>query len=162
MSKATSREGVTVQHVAVPPNARALSTLSRIDYQNALLVETDVAGQRTGEQWARVTLEDAPAEMRRALTRAWSALGLHLGPAGSDRHVLGWSVLRSTPDFALLGASSDAGLRGELLIRHDQHTLLFASFIQQDSDEARGQWAVVEDMHAPVMQQLLEQAVQRP
>ncbi len=66
----------TVRQVAVPPAARALSTLSRIDYEDAFLVDTGSDRERTAEQWARAILEDAPIIVRRALLSGWSALGL--------------------------------------------------------------------------------------
>ncbi len=43
----------TVRQVTLPPAARALSTLSHVDYEDAFLVETGPAQDRTGEQWAR-------------------------------------------------------------------------------------------------------------
>src|SRR5260221_12254119 len=118
----------TVRQVTLPPAARALSTLSHVDYEDAFLVETGPAQDRTGEQWARAILEDAPISTRNALSRGWSALGLRLGSTQSDRFVLGREGRRSTPDVALLGASGRLGLRGEPLFRPPQPTLLFATF----------------------------------
>jgi hypothetical protein len=151
--------------VPVPDDTRALSTLARIDYENAIVKALDAvdgpARDRTGEQWARAVLEDAPAEMRYALTRGWSQLGLQLGPMQSDQHVLGWAVRHSTPDSALLAGGSPSTLQGELLVEHRQGTLLFASFIQHGSDEARARWAAVEHMHTPAMCRLVDEAVFR-
>ena len=98
-----------VRQVTLPPAARALSTLSHVDYEDAFLVETGPAQDRTGEQWARAILEDAPMSTRNALSRGWSALGLRPGSTQSDRLVLGWEVRRTTPDVALLGASGRLG-----------------------------------------------------
>jgi hypothetical protein len=78
-----------VRQVTLPPAARSLSTLSRVDYEDAFLVETGPAHDRTGEQWARAILEYAPMSTRNALSRGWSALGLRLGSTQSDRFVLG-------------------------------------------------------------------------
>jgi len=61
-----------VRHVAMPPAARRLSTLSQVDYEDAFLVETGPAQDRTGEQWARAILEDAPIITRSALLLGWS------------------------------------------------------------------------------------------
>jgi hypothetical protein len=107
-----------VRQVAVPPAARALCTLARIDYEDAFLVQMGPVEDRTAEQWARAILEGAPAMMRRTLLLGWSALGLQLGPTASDGFVLGWAVRRSTPDFVLLASgcgrscSSSASSRG--------------------------------------------------
>ena len=72
---------VAVREVAFPPSARALTALSRVDYTDAFVRATRRAGDRTGEQWARAMLEDAPAATRRALRRGWFLLGVRLGSA---------------------------------------------------------------------------------
>ena len=149
----------TVHQVTPPPAARALSTLCRVDYEDAFLVETGPAQDRTGEQWARAILEDAPMSTRNALSRGWSALGLRLGSTQSDRFVLGWEVRRSTPDVALLGASGRLGLSGELLFECQQHTLLFATFVQLENRIARALWAGIAPRHRQVVRDLLEQAI---
>lgn len=102
-----------VHQVPVPAAARALGTLPRVDYEDAFLVEIGPTHGRTGEQWAPAILEGAPMGMRRRLRWGWFALGLQLGSTRSDQLVLGWEVRRSTPDFALLGASSRLGLPAE-------------------------------------------------
>jgi hypothetical protein len=147
-----------VPQVVVPPAARALSTLSHVDYEDAFLVETGPAQDRTSEQWARAILEDAPIIMRRALPWAWLALGLQLGSTRSDRFVLGWELRRSAPDFALLAASSRLGATAELLFQRQRHTLLFATFLQQENHTARAVWAGVAPVHRRVVRYLLEQA----
>ncbi len=147
-----------VRQVAVPRAARALSTLSHADYEDAFLVETGPAQDRTGEQWARAMLEDAPMVIRSALRSGWFALGLELGSPRSDRFVLGWEVRRSTPDFALLGVSSRLGLRAELLFKRQEHALLFATFVQQENRVGRAVWAGVAPVHRPVVRYLLERA----
>jgi hypothetical protein len=102
-----------VRQVAVPVAARARSTLSRIDYEDAFLVETGPARGWTGEQWARASLEDLPLLARRELSWGWLALGLKHSWTRSDRYVLGWEVRQSTPEFALLGAGATGrGRRG--------------------------------------------------
>jgi hypothetical protein len=148
-----------VRQVILPSAARALSTLSQVDYEDAFLVETGPAQDRTGEQWARAILEGAPVSTREALLSGWSALGLRLGPTRSDRHVLGWEVRLSTPDVALLGASGRLGLSGELLFERQQQTLLFATVVQLDNPDARSMWAGIEPQHRQVVRDLLEQAI---
>ncbi len=150
-----------VRQVAVPPAARAISTLPHVDYEDAFLVEIGSAQDRTAEQWARAILEEAPLIMRSALRWAWSALGLQLGSTGSDRFVLGWEVRRSTPDFVLLGAGSRLGLSAELLLKRQRQTLLFDTFVQKKNHIARAVWAGVELGHRPVVRYVLEQASRR-
>jgi hypothetical protein len=153
-SKSSPRQ---VHQVTVPPAARAHTTLSHVDYEDAFLVEAGPSHGRTGEQWARAMLEDAPIMMRRKLRWGWFALGLTLGSTGSDRLVLGWEVRRSTPDFALLASGSRVGLPAELLFERRQHTLLFVTFVQQQNPIARAMWAAVAPRHRQVVRYLLEQ-----
>lgn len=44
-----------VGQVAVPPAAQTLSTLSRVNYEDAFLLDIGVTRELTGEQWAGVT-----------------------------------------------------------------------------------------------------------
>ena len=150
-----------VRRVAVPRDARMLTTLSQVDYEDARVVEIGTAQDRTGEQWARAILEDAPGVMRAALRLGWLALGLQLGSTRSDRLVLGWEVRRSTPDFVLLGAGSRLGMPAELLVKRRQQTLLFATFVQKENQIARAVWAGVEPVHQPVLRYVLDQTRRR-
>jgi hypothetical protein len=154
----SSPQGVAVRQVTVPPAARALSTLSRVDYEDAFLVETGSAADRTAEGWARAVLEDAPLAVRSRLLSGWSALGLKLGRGPSDRYVLGWEVRRRTPDVVLLGAGSRIGMPGELLFERERQTLLFATFVHHGNPIARALWAGAEPVHVPTVRHLLEHA----
>jgi hypothetical protein len=146
------------RQIAVPPAARALSTFSHLDYEDAFLVETGADQAWTAEQWARSTLEDAPTVMRGACSLTWLALGLQLGSTGSDGFVLGWEMRRSTPDIVLLGAGSPLGLRAEVLFKRQRQSLLFATFLQQANFIARAVWAGVAPGHRQMVRHLLEQA----
>jgi hypothetical protein len=150
-----------VREVALPPGARALSTLARVDYEDAFRVEVGSARDRTAAEWARAIVEGAPASLRHGLRRGWSALGYRLGPTRSERFVLGWEVRRSTPDFVLLGATSRLGMPAELLLKRQQQALLFATFVQKQNPLARIVWAAVEPGHRPVVRYVLEQAAAR-
>lgn len=148
-----------VHQVELPPDARSLSTLSRVDYEDAFLVETGPAVQdRTAERWARSMLEDAPAVVRGALPPGWFALGLRLGSPWNDRLVLGWEMRRSSPDFALFGARSHLGFLAELLFKRQRETLLFATFVQEQNGFARALWAGLGPPHRRVVRYLLEHA----
>jgi hypothetical protein len=148
-----------VRQIAVPPAARTISTLSRVDYEDAFLVETGPAKGRTGEQWARAMLEGAPLKTRRALRRGWFGLGVKLGSTRDERLVLGWEVRRSSPDFALLGARSRLGFQGELLFLRRERELLFATFIHLDNLVGRAVWAGIERRHRTIVPRLLARAV---
>jgi hypothetical protein len=148
-----------VRQITLPAEARALSTLPRIDYDDAFLAETGPHRGRTGEQWARAVLEGAPPRTRNALSRGWFALGLRLGPVESGQRVLGWEIRRGTPDAALLGADGRLGLAGELLFLRQPGTLLFATFVRLDNPAARALWAGISARHRQIVGRLLEQAI---
>jgi hypothetical protein len=145
-----------VHQVDLPPAARALSTLPSVDYTDAFVVETGQAQDRTGEQCARAMLGTLPAATRATLSRGWFALGLKLGPAGSDRHVLGWEVRRSNRDFALLGAGSRIGMPAELLFQPHEQGFLFATLLRHENLFARALWAGVAPAHRKIVRQILE------
>lgn len=144
--------------IRLPPAARALSTLSRIDYEDAFFVRPGPGLDRTGEQWARAVLEGAPQRMRARLLRGWCLLGLRLGSPWSRRRVLGWQIRRSTPDFVLLAAGSRIGMPAELLFKRERDGLLFATFVQQRSPLARAIWARVVPVHQRTVASLLTHA----
>jgi hypothetical protein len=154
----TRDAAIAVRQVAIPPDARALSTLSDIGYEDAFVVDIGAAPDLTAEQWARATLEGAPIVLRRVLLWILSALGLQLGPARSDRFVVGWELRRSTPEFVLLGAGSRIGLSAELLFKRRRHILLWATFVQLENLIARGVWAGLAPVHRRVVRYLLERA----
>lgn len=147
-----------VRRILVPPQARALCTLARIDYEDAFVVHRGGAPRRTAEQWARAAVEDVPASVAEMLQSGWSALGLKLGGAPPERSVLGWRIRRSTPEFVLLGADSRLAMAGELLFQRQPQTLLFCTFLQQDDQTARDMWARIEPAHVRIVPYLLERA----
>jgi hypothetical protein len=144
-----------VRQIAVPPGARARTTFSRVDYEDAFLLDAGPVHDRTGEEWARAVLEDAPANTRHDLGRGWRALGLRLRPVGSDRTVLGWEIRNSTPEFALLVARGCLGISGELLFERQPDGLLLATFVRLSNPLARATWAGVAPRHRTVVRDLL-------
>lgn len=147
-----------VRQLRVPPVVRALSTLPRVDYSDAFLVESGSTQDWSAEQWARVLLVDAPVAIRTKLTLGWSAIGLKPTTRGS---VLGWEIRISTPDFVLLGRDSWIGMPGELLFKRESEALLFATFVHQANHIARTVWAAVEPAHVRIVPQVLEEASRR-
>jgi hypothetical protein len=152
-------EAGVVRQIAVPREARALSTLSRVDYADTFAVE--IGGVDHAERFARAMLDGAPVGLRAGLWSTWWALGLKLGSPRSRRLVLGWKVRRSTPDFALLGADSHIGMPAELLFKRERGTLLFATFVEHENAVARAVWAAVDLVHRPVVRHVLEDAARR-
>jgi hypothetical protein len=151
-----------ISQIPLPAEVRAISTLARIDYDDAFLVQTGSAQDRTAEQWAHAMLDDAPASTRAMLSRGWASLGLRLGPGQPDRQrVLGWEIRRSTPDVALLGARGRLGLSGELLFQRQEHALLFATFVRLDNPVTRKLWSGIAARHRQIVQDLLADASSR-
>jgi hypothetical protein len=148
-----------VSQISLPEDARRLSTLARIDYEDAFAVTADV--HHTSEQWVRAVLRDAPARVRRSLWLGWTALGLRLGPPWSSGRVLGWKVQHCDPDVMLLAADSWLGFRGQLLFRSDPHGLLFATFVQQSNPATRALWAAITPRHQRVVRSLLTHGARR-
>jgi hypothetical protein len=149
------------RQIAVPLDARALATLDRVDYEDAFLVETGLARERTGEGWARAMLEDAPAATRRALRWTWLSLGLRLGSTRDQRRVFGWEVRRSSPDFALLAARSLLGLQAEVLLKRGQDSVVCASFLRVGNPLARAVWSGISQAHRRAVPDLLTRAARR-
>jgi hypothetical protein len=149
-----------VRQVDVPPSARALSTLSRIDYCDAFLFDVGSTHDESAEDLIREILERAPLAVRTQLLSGWSAIGLKVGNT-SNGSVLGWEVRRTVPDHVLLGAESRIGMPGELLLKKEDDALLFATFVAQRNLVARAVWAVTEPVHVRVVRDILGQASQR-
>ncbi|HEY1508342.1 MAG TPA: hypothetical protein VGF93_05035 [Solirubrobacteraceae bacterium] len=147
-----------LRRVDLPPAARALSTLPRIDYADAFVVEIGSPPERTAEQWARAVLEELPLALRIKLVLGWSALGLRLGSPVSDRFVLGWNVAHSDADYTLLSAGSRFGLAGELLFKPEGSQLLFATFVRQQGVFAHAVWPRIVPQHVRVVRHVLRRA----
>jgi hypothetical protein len=148
-----------VSQVLLPADARALSTLSRVDYEDAFIV--DAPGERTAEQWTRAVFNDAPLAVRARLVSGWMGLGLKLREPWSARNVLGWTVQQSSPSVVLLAADSLLGLQAELLFRTEPRGVLFATLIQQNNPAARAVWDRITATHQEVVRSLLEHAARR-
>ncbi len=157
----TEADEARVRQIIPDAVARSSSTLGRIDYADAFIVNAVAPQSRRAEEWMRVILEDAPASVRLRLLSAWSAIGLKVSLPGSDRSVLGWQIRTADPDFVLLGADSRVGMPGELLLRRHEHGLLFATFVRHDNAIARALWSSIEAAHVRTVRSILEMASRR-
>jgi hypothetical protein len=151
----------SARRVAVTAEARALCTLSHIDYEDAFLLEAVAAQDPIAFDWVKAVLDDAPMAVKAQLMLGWSAIGLIPAVNRSTGSVLGWEIRASTPEFVLLGRSSLIGMPGELLFKREPGSLLFATFVQHDNPIARAVWAATEPQHVPIVHDLLEQAGRR-
>ena len=144
-----------VREVAFPPSFRTLTTLPRVDYTDAFVLTTPSSAERTGVEWARAMLEEAPAETRRMLRRGWFALGVRLGSPDDHRRVLGWEVRRSSPDHAVLAADSLLGMEAEVLLERRPGALLIATVMKLNNPLARLVWTAFSPQHRRVVRHLL-------
>jgi hypothetical protein len=144
-----------VQEVPLPASARELTALTRVDYTDAFVLSTPPSEERTGEEWARAMLEDAPAATRRTLRRGWFALGIPLGSAEDRRRVLGWRVRATPPDHAVLAADSLLGMEAEVLFKPQEGGLLVATILKLNNPLARAVWTLFSPQHRRVVRHLL-------
>ena len=148
-----------VKEVPMPPEARALSTLPRIDYTDSFVAETAEAQNRTAEEWARRMLEQAPMSFRVGAPATWFSLGLKHGAPWSGDHVLGWPVRHREPDYLLLGADGRLGASAELLLKRGTNSIFFATLLQIDSLVMKRIWSAMEAPHRRVVASLLGRGV---
>ena len=150
-----------VRQIELPPAAGKLSTLERIDYADAFLLEIDERLERTPLEWAREILEAAPRSFRTGAPRVWRVLGLKHRPQGRAS-VLGWPIRHDSPEFALLGATSRTGMPAELLVwRPAPGQLLFATLVQHGNRAVAALWAAITPAHQRIVRELLERASDR-
>ena len=150
------------RQVPLPPSARALSSLPRIDYEDCFVAETEHAMELSAEEWARRILEEAPTRFKLSAPATWFALGLKHGLPWSGENILGWPVRRSEPDFVLLSAQSWTGMPAELLIKRDRNSVLLATLIQQKGPVMKRVWSLVEGPHQRIVPALLARGVRVP
>lgn len=151
---------VAVRQVEPPQSARALTTLPRVDYCDAFLFDAGSSHDMSAEELIRDILEGARPAVRAQLRSGWLSIGLKVD-IPSENSVLGWQVVRSEPDHALLGAESRIGMPGQLLLTKEDDALLFATFVAQQNIAARAVWAVVEPVHVRVVRDILDNASRR-
>jgi hypothetical protein len=145
--------------ISLPPAARALSTLPRIDYCDAHLIALDPADGRTAEQLARVIFEDAPVTLQASLMLGWLSLGFRMRRPHAPGATIGWPIKEVTDERVLLASQSRLGLAGELLILRQRNSLLFSALVQQRNAFARALWAaILPRVHRPVERTVLEGA----
>jgi hypothetical protein len=152
-------DAAATNKIPLPSDARALSTLPRIDYHDAFRVNAGI--ERTPDQWLHAVISDAPLRVRARLLAGWLALGLKLAPPHVTPQVLGWKIKHSDASHVLLAADSWLGLRGELLFRSEPGGLLFATLVQLNNPAARAVWARITPTHQDVVQSLLSHAARR-
>lgn len=154
---ATDRKWAT--EIPVRDDARERSRFPVTDYADNFETEAEVStAPRSAEQWARVMFEGAPVGLRTLLVRTWPLLGVRLGPLYSAGYVLGWRILKSTPDFVVLQARSGAGITVRLVVQTDGRSVLAGTFVRCQGLLARALWFAIAPIHRLVLSRLLGEA----
>lgn len=150
-----------VTEIALPPKARELSLLPRLDYTDCFVVDAPGIPELTAERWAREMIQGAPGPLRDSLRSGWRMLGLKHGSAADPDRILGWELRRREPDSVLLHADSRIGMPGELLYMRMSEGILFATFIQQRNPVAKAVWASIASGHRRIVAEMLGRAAER-
>ena len=142
-----------VDRVPVPARAHELAALDRVDYADCFAVA--VSTRRSPEAWIRLAAEAMPT-LFSAVRIAHRALGLRLAPADSPHHVIGWDVVRSDPDEAVL---SIAGLLGKPRIVGftPPGEVVLATLIEFNGIPGRALWAAAAPVHRAVARCVLSE-----
>ncbi len=143
--------------IPVCDDIRALSRFQVTDYADSFEIAAG-AGARSAEEWARTILEDAPGTVRTFLVCTWRLLGVQLGPARSAGYVLGWRILKNTPDFVVLQARSGAGVTVRLVVQADSARLLFGTFVRCEGLLSRIVWFGAAPIYRLIVSWLLGEA----
>ena len=142
------------REIPVRDDLRAISRFPATDYADNFEIKVSAVA-RTPEQWARAVFEGAPAPMRLFLVGGWRALGVRLGPQRSARHVLGWRIVKNSPDVIVLQARSVVGVTVRLVLRVGIPSLYFATFVRSDGLLGRAVWYAIAPIHRLVISRLL-------
>lgn len=109
-------------------------------------VTRPAADTRTAEDWARATWEGAPAPLRAFMLTGWRMLGFELGPRPSPEHVLGWPILKSTPDMIVLQVPSKF-LDAQNMVELTATKVHWTTTVRPSNATGRTLWRVAEPLH---------------
>ena len=135
-----------VDQVSVPHRARELAGLERVDYADCFAVS--VSSIRPPEEWIRMAV-DAMPKLFLAVRAAHRTLGLPLAPANSADHVIGWDIVLSEADSAVLGNAGVLGV-GRIIGITTPETVQLATLLTLNGWRGRVLWAVAAPVHRAV------------
>jgi hypothetical protein len=108
--------------------------------------------------WARATFEGAPLPMRAFLVAGWTALMLEGRPRSDATHILGWPIVQSAPQSAVLQRQSKFGIKATLLFATEPSAVTFSSAMVLTSRLGRMVWTVVAPVHRWTVRVVLSHA----
>jgi hypothetical protein len=140
-----------VVQVPVPSRARDAAGLERVDYADAFAL--DVAVRHTPEEWIRLSAAASPS-LFSAVRLAHRALGLPLAPSDSPDHLIGWNIVRSDPEEAVLGSDGIFGTPRIVGFTASDQVVL-ATLIRLNGLRGRALWAAGAPVHRAVARYVL-------
>jgi hypothetical protein len=153
------RSWLWAEEIPVRADLRAVSRFPAADYADNFEIPVSEPG-RTAEQWARVVFEDATTAVQRLLIVWWRLLGFQLGPRQSGQHVLGWRIVRNTPDVIVLQARSLVGFTGRIVLAPGGSRLVYGTFVRCDGLLAKIVCLGVAPIHRLLVSRVLGDAAQ--
>lgn len=138
----------------VPDAVRALAEPH--DYVDLFVAAARGASETTPEQWARATMEGAPAAGR---FLAWQVIcGLHLQP-GPDR-IAGWRITGRGVDWIRVAADGRF-MSAQIVFRVEATRVAFATFVHYDRQIAAPIWGAASVIHRTAAPNFLRGGVRR-
>jgi Protein of unknown function (DUF2867) len=150
---------VWAEEIPVRDDLRAVSRFPAADYADTFEITVPEAG-RTAEQWARSVFEGATLAVQRLLILWWRVLGFQLGPRSSDQHVLGWRIVKNSPEVIVLQARSLAGFTGRLVLAPGGSRLVYGTFVRCDGLAAKALYLAAAPFHRLLVSRVLGDAAQ--
>lgn len=151
----------SAHRVPVADSTRAVMPLPGADYAISFALDTSGPGPiptLTAEDWARAVFEKCPLPVRSFLIVGWRfGLGLRLGPRPSSDHVLGWSLLSTTTDTAVIGVTSWL-LTAHNVIEVTESQIRLTTIVRYDQAIARPIWTMASQLHRLAVPRLLDHA----
>jgi hypothetical protein len=153
------RPWLWAEEIPVRDDLRAVSRFPAADYADNFEIPVS-APDVSAEQWARTVFEGATLAVQRLLILWWRILGFQLGPRRSDQHVLGWRIVRNSPDVIVLQARSLAGFTGRLVLAPGNSRLVYGTFVRCDGLAAKAVYLAVAPLHRLLVSRVLGDAAQ--
>lgn len=140
----------------VPASARALTSLSRVDYADHFTVATDA--EASPERWARAMFGDVPNAGEQLIWRGF--LQLRLSRGRSPDTVAGWRITGRGPDWVRLAAASWF-LSANLVVQAPGGRVSLGTFLRYDHPVAHAVWPPLSAVHRFLVPRVLRDAVTR-
>jgi hypothetical protein len=145
--------------IDVSDQSRDLDTLTDPDYAISFELPVERAEVRRAVGWAHACFEHTSRPVLWFLVGGWRfGLGLRLGPRPSTRHVLGWRIVTSAPEFVILEVRSPL-LTAHNLVEVRDGRVVLTTFVRYEHPAARPLWSAAAPIHRLSVPRLLNHAL---